>query len=66
MSNELTILSNDIKSFQIGVAKNDEIWLNSDRFIPESSIQDMRLLSDVPEVLEMHQTKVEPAVFQKI
>ena len=61
MSDQMTISPNDIKPRQIGVAKNNEIWLNSDRFIPESSIQDLELLSDVSEVGKIHQTKVESA-----
>ena len=61
MSNEMTIQTNDIEPFQIGVAKNHEICLNSDRFTPESPIQDIHLLSEVPEVLELHQAKVETA-----
>lgn len=66
MINGIKISSNDAKLFKIGVAKNHKIRLNSGCFIPESSIKDIHLWSDVPEVLEMYQTKVEPAVFHKI
>jgi hypothetical protein len=65
MSNGIRTSSNDAKPFKIGIAKHHEIRLNSGCFIPESSIKDIHLWSDVPEVLEMYQTKVEPAVFQK-
>ena len=61
MSNEPAISSNGIKPTQNSIAKSHEIWLNSDRFTPESSTQDMHFLSDAPEILELHQTKVESA-----
>ena len=61
MSDEMTISPNDIKPCRIGVAKNKEIWLNSVRSIPESSIQDLELSSDVSEFGKIHKTKVESA-----
>jgi hypothetical protein len=61
MSDKIAISLSGIKPSKIAVAKNNEIWLNFDQFNPESSIPGMHLLSDVPEILEMQQTKVESA-----
>jgi len=55
---KLTISSRGLKPVRIGIAKIHKILLYSDRFIPESPMKYIYLLSDVPEVLEMYQTKV--------